>query len=257
MVDASGNPITDPETADRAYRSGCNYSMFVGYFAVGPGNNPVAKVLGPFASLTTTELDLTTQTTQPDMPERLLELRKRTMAGNPPRMKDGSCYTLHHLKLLTHESERVEATVSWHFEAKKAGEQVDLNASSDPHHASYRLTHDLLTGLSKHTDYELIEKLGYGPLSSLTENAKVLVPELHTRLVAMFPENAFGPKHPHERGHPGVITSLRTAFRKVLTLRTRVTAMQWVAASRRLRARETARPSASSQSRSAPRSTVA
>jgi hypothetical protein len=38
-VDASGNPITNPETADRDYSvtSGFNYSVFCGYFYVPAG----------------------------------------------------------------------------------------------------------------------------------------------------------------------------------------------------------------------------
>jgi hypothetical protein len=40
-VDASGNPITNPETANRNYPgNGVNYSNFCGYFYVPKGGNP-------------------------------------------------------------------------------------------------------------------------------------------------------------------------------------------------------------------------
>ncbi len=42
-VDASGNLISDPKTADRNY-SGCNYSQFVGYFKIKPLNTVYTPV---------------------------------------------------------------------------------------------------------------------------------------------------------------------------------------------------------------------
>ena len=35
-LDASGNVITDPMTADRNYKNGPNYEVFVGYYVVVP-----------------------------------------------------------------------------------------------------------------------------------------------------------------------------------------------------------------------------